>query len=103
MQPHNGVVIEKSAGIFLVGIDTSDDCGEMDENVRTGVLIEPKDIGFPAQTVVPAAWRNTSPAPFRPKLFNNEGPQKPMAAPYPPPPIVPEPHGRASDVSLTRE
>src|SRR5258708_16756602 len=98
MQPHNGIVIEKSAGIFLVGIDTSDDCGEMDENVRARVLIKPKDIGFLAQIVVPAAWRNNFPAPFRPKLFNNEGPQKTMAATYHHSPIVPEPHGRASDV-----
>ena len=38
---HHRVVVKKAAGIFAIGADAADDRGQVNEDVRARIVIEP--------------------------------------------------------------
>jgi len=44
LNAHDGVIVEESAGIFPIGADSSNDGGEMDDDIGLLLIVHPADI-----------------------------------------------------------
>jgi len=60
LNAHHEVFIEEAAGETPVGANASNDCGQMDDDVRAGVFQQAGDVRFFREIVFPASRDNNT-------------------------------------------